>query len=98
MVVPVGVLQLEILLPDAASLKDRRQVIQSLKAQLRHKFNVSVAEMDETRDLWQRATIGIAAIGPDGAYLLGLLQQAGAAAESILAGQRVTCSAAELIA
>ncbi|MGH9468414.1 MAG: DUF503 domain-containing protein [Terriglobales bacterium] len=94
---PVGVLQIEIVLPEAASLKDRRQVVRSLKDRLRRQFNVSVAEMDATPDLWQRASIGIAAIGPDAAYLLGLLQQAAAAAERMLAGQDVRCGEAEIV-
>lgn len=95
---PVAVVQIEIVLPQAASLKDRRQVVRGLKDQLRRRFNISIAEMDETRDLWQRATIAMAAIGPDGGYLLGLLQQACAAAESILAGQDVRTGAAEIVA
>ncbi len=94
---PVAVLQLEIVLPEAASLKDRRQVVRSLKDQLRRRFNVSVAELDETRDLWQRATLGIAAIGTDAVYLRGLLGQASAAAESWAAGQRVAVGEIEII-
>ena len=62
---PVGVLQLEIFLPEAASLKDRRQVVRSVKDRLRHRFNGSVAELDTERDLGQRATLGIAAIAAD---------------------------------
>ncbi|MGH9476032.1 MAG: DUF503 domain-containing protein [Terriglobales bacterium] len=95
---PVGVLQIEIVLPGAASLKDRRQVVRSLKDQLRRRFNVSIAELDKTHDLWQHAVIGIAAIGPDASYILSLLQQAGAAAESILAGQDVRCGTGEIVA
>ena len=52
----VGVLTLEIRLENAHSLKDKRNVVQSLKNRLRNKFNVAVAEID-AQDLWQRATV-----------------------------------------
>ena len=52
----VGVLTLELRLESAHSLKDKRNVVQSLKNRLRHKFNVAVAEIDP-QDLWQRATV-----------------------------------------
>jgi len=43
-------------LESSHSLKEKRHVVQSLKDRLRHKFNVSVAEIDH-QDLWQRSTI-----------------------------------------
>lgn len=52
----IGVLTLEIRLEDSHSLKDKRHVVKSLKDRLRHKFNVSVAEIDG-QDTWQRSTI-----------------------------------------
>jgi uncharacterized protein YlxP (DUF503 family) len=52
----IGVLTLELRLESAHSLKEKRHVVQSLKDRLRHKFNVSVAEIDH-QELWQRATI-----------------------------------------
>jgi uncharacterized protein YlxP (DUF503 family) len=55
---PVGLLTLEIHIPDAHSLKDKRQVLRSLKDRLRGKFNVAVAEL-EHQDLWQRFTVGV---------------------------------------
>lgn len=58
----------------AQSLKDRRQCVRSLKDGLRHNFNVSVAELDETT-VYQRATLGIAAISASRSYLAGQLQQ-----------------------
>lgn len=59
----VGVLTLELRLEDAHSLKDKRQVVKSLKDRLRHKFNVAVAEIDG-QDLWQRATVAAVTISP----------------------------------
>ncbi len=46
---PVGLLTLEIELPEAHSLKDKRQVLRSLKDRLKHRFNVAVAELDHQR-------------------------------------------------
>ena len=71
----VGVLQVTVHVPAAHSLKDKRSVIKSLKDQLRGRFNVSVAEVD-SNDTWQRATLGVAAVGDDRAYVQGLLGQA----------------------
>ena len=52
----IGVLTLELRFESSHSLKEKRHVVQSLKDRLRHKFNVSVAEIDH-QDLWQRSTI-----------------------------------------
>ena len=54
---PVGLLTLEIHLPYAHSLKEKRMVVQRLRDRLRRKFNVAVAELDH-QDLWQRAVLG----------------------------------------
>lgn len=59
---PIGRLTLELSIPHAQSLKDRRQVVRSLKDKLRHTFNLSVAEMNEGGTLWNQATIAIAVI------------------------------------
>ena len=46
------------------SLKDKRSVLQSLKADLRRRLNVSVGEVG-AQDLWQRAEVACAAVGSD---------------------------------
>ncbi|MDX2121896.1 MAG: DUF503 domain-containing protein [Gemmatimonadota bacterium] len=46
------------------SLKDKRAILQSLKAELRKKLNVAVAEVQH-QDLWQRAGIACATVGSD---------------------------------
>jgi uncharacterized protein YlxP (DUF503 family) len=73
MPVAVALLTLEIRIEGAHSLKDKRQVVRSLKDRLRAKFNVGVAELEET-DLWQRATIGVVSISSSRDYLEGLMQ------------------------
>jgi uncharacterized protein len=50
--------RLELELPFSSSLKDKRQILRSLKDRLRRK-NVSVVE-SENQDFWQRATVEIA--------------------------------------
>ncbi|HEU4495285.1 MAG TPA: DUF503 domain-containing protein [Rubrobacteraceae bacterium] len=50
--------RLELELPYASSLKDKRQTLRSIKDRLRRK-NVSVVESDH-HDLWQRATLEFA--------------------------------------
>lgn len=70
----VGVVRVELHLPDAQSLKDKRSVLKSLKDRIRGTFNVAVAEV-ETNDLWQRAALGLAAVGSERAYVDGVLRE-----------------------
>ncbi len=81
---PVAQLTLEIRIEYAQSLKDRRQVVRSLKDQLRQSFNVSVAELDEALT-WQSATLGIAAISRSRDYLHGLMEEVERAAQRMSA-------------
>ncbi len=55
----VGLLTLDLHIPESHSLKSKRMVIKSLTDRIKNKFNVSVAEVD-ANDLWQRSVIGIA--------------------------------------
>ena len=70
---PIAYLSLEIHIEAAHSLKDKRQVVRSIKDRLRNSFNVSVAEIDAT-DLWKRATIGVVSISGSRDYLEGLMR------------------------
>jgi len=56
----VGLLSVELFIPHAQSLKDKRMVLRSIKDRVK-KFNVAVAEV-EHQDVWQRAGLGIVAI------------------------------------
>lgn len=71
---PIAKLTLELSIPHAQSIKDRRQVVRSIKDKLRHGFNVGVAELDEA-GLWNRATLGIVAISNSQPYLNGQMQE-----------------------
>ena len=71
---PVAQLTLELRIEHAQSLKDRRQVVRSMKDQLRQTFNISIAEMDEAVT-WQSATLGVVAISHSRSYLHGLIEE-----------------------
>ena len=57
----VGVLQVDIEIPAAFSLKDKRRVVKSVLARLRRRFEVSAAEVAD-QDVWNRAGLGIAVV------------------------------------
>lgn len=71
----VGVCTVELWIPESQSLKDKRQVVHSLKDRLRGKFNLSVAEVDG-QDLWQKAVLGMACVANDGRHVEQVLEQA----------------------
>ncbi|ACO31353.1 MULTISPECIES: DUF503 domain-containing protein [Acidobacterium] len=81
---PVASMTVQLRMEHSHSLKDRRQVVRSLKEKLRHGFNISVAEMDEAVT-WQSATIGIAAVSGSRDYLSGLMREVEDAAQRIAA-------------
>jgi hypothetical protein len=60
----VGVCRIQLRLPENTSLKGKRRVLKSITAQLKNRFNVSVAEVGDL-ELWQLATIGICFISND---------------------------------
>ena len=70
----VGVLQLELAIPDAFSLKDKRRVVKSLKDRIAHGHNVSVAEVGAL-DEHRRSVIGIAMVSNDSRYVEGALSK-----------------------
>ncbi len=68
----ISFLTIELRIEAAHSLKDKRQVVRSVKDRLRANFNVAVAELD-ANDLWQRASIGVVSISDSRDYLAGLM-------------------------
>jgi uncharacterized protein YlxP (DUF503 family) len=69
----IAFLTLELRIEAAQSLKDKRQVVRSLKDRLRAGFNVSIAELDSS-NLWNRATLGVVSISDSRDYLDGLMR------------------------
>ncbi|MCP9455249.1 MAG: DUF503 domain-containing protein [Nitrospira sp.] len=71
----VGLCTVELFLADSRSLKDKRQVLQSLKDRLRGTFNISVAEVDG-QDLWQKAVLAMACVANETSYVNSVFEQA----------------------
>ncbi len=80
---PVGLLTLELHIPDAQSLKDKRQVLRSLKDKLRGQFNVAVAEL-EHQDTWQRSVVGVVTISNEEHHVEEMLQKVLSESDRIL--------------
>ena len=80
---PVGLLTLELYIPDAQSLKDKRQILRSLKDRLRREFNVAVAELDH-HDMWQRSVVGIVTLSNEEKHVAEVLQKVLDGADRIL--------------
>jgi uncharacterized protein YlxP (DUF503 family) len=70
----VGVLRFVLQIPGAGSLKGKRHVLRKVLDRVRARFNVSVAEVADN-DLWQKATIGVAAVGNDRAFVNEVLDK-----------------------
>ena len=92
---PVGLLTLEFHIQHAQSLKDKRQVLRSLKDRLRAKFNVAVAEL-EHHETWQRSVVGMVTISNDEGHVEESLQHVLAEADSML-GPLLVSHAVEMI-
>jgi uncharacterized protein len=71
----VGALQFDLLLGDVHSLKEKRSLVRPLIAELRRRFELSVAEVDHL-ELHRRAAIGVAAVSSDRAHLIDVLDAA----------------------
>jgi len=59
--VHVAVVQLELHIPTSRSLKEKRAVLRPIVEGLRHRFQISVAEVGY-QDKWQRALVGMAVV------------------------------------
>ena len=70
----VGVLQIELSIPDAFSLKDKRRVVKSLKDRIAHGHNVSIAEVGAL-DEHRRSILGLAMVSNDSRYVQGALDK-----------------------
>lgn len=71
----VGLCTVELFIAESQSLKDKRQVLHSLKDRLHGKFNLSVAEVDG-QDLWQKAVLAMACVANEGGHVNQVLEQA----------------------
>jgi uncharacterized protein YlxP (DUF503 family) len=70
----VGAAQVELHVHASHSLKEKRGAVRSIVRRVRNEFNVAVAEV-EGQDTWQRAVLGLAAVGHDGVSVRAILER-----------------------
>jgi hypothetical protein len=70
----VGTLEVELLIPEARSLKDKRRVVRSALDRLRHRFRVAGAEVAEN-DVHNLAVLGFACVSNDARHAQSVMEQ-----------------------
>ena len=70
----VALCRFDLRIPGCSSLKEKRHVVKTLSASLRSKFNLAVAEVDH-QELWQRAAIGVSAVGAETYHLKKVMHE-----------------------
>ena len=70
----IAVIRLDMAIPGARSLKDRRQVVKSLKERLISRFGVACAEVGD-RESWVRASLGITTVSAEREHLHELIAE-----------------------
>jgi len=88
----VGILTMDLLIPESNSLKDKRQVVKSLLDGIRNKFNVSAAEIDAL-DIWRRTVIGVACVSNDKSFANSVLNKV---LDSVNANPRVSIESCQV--
>jgi len=78
----IGWLELDLLLGNVHSLKEKRSLVRPLVAELQRRFGVSAGEVG-TQDLHRRATVGTAVVAPDRHHVVDVLD----AVERLVAGR-----------
>jgi uncharacterized protein YlxP (DUF503 family) len=87
----IGVLTLDIHVEHSHSLKEKRHVVKSLKDRLRHRFNVSVAEIDG-QESWQRSVIAAVTVSTSRQYAEQVLRSVEDDAAAVLGGMLVAAT------
>lgn len=82
--------RLTLALGQSRSLKDKRQVVRKVVDRVRARFLVAIAEVDD-HDLWQKATLGIAAVGNDAGYVRAQLDEVVRAIDELYVAPIVHC-------
>ena len=70
----IGLLALDIFLPHARSLKDKRRVLKTLRDRVHGRFNAAFAELD-FQDKWQRSRLGIVTLNSQKGLVDQILQK-----------------------
>ena len=87
--VALGMVELH--LPAVGSLKEKRHVLNGLKEKVRHRFEVSVAEVDH-HDSWQRATLAVACVSHESRHANEVVSKAVHFLESVVDGNVIDIS------
>ena len=82
----VGIVRIELHLPAAQSLKDKRSVVRGLKERIRSRVKAAVSEVDH-QDLLQRATLGVAVVSGESRQVGEMLQSVRNLVESTFEAQ-----------
>ncbi|MBI5642426.1 MAG: DUF503 domain-containing protein [Deltaproteobacteria bacterium] len=69
-----GICSISLIIHESHSLKDKRMVVKSIVEKVKNRFNVSIAEVGDN-DVWQRAELGIAAVGNDRAFVNSVMDK-----------------------
>ena len=78
----IGVLTIELEIPEAGSLKEKRMVLNRVRDQVRKKFNVAIAEVEEN-EVWNRAVLGVVTVSNRQQFCNQVLSQVVNLVESI---------------
>lgn len=70
----VGICQIDLLIPENASLKDKRSVLRRITERVRGAFNVSIAEVGD-HDLWQRTRLGLCVVANEREFVNSVLDR-----------------------
>ncbi len=68
----VGTLELDVLLGDVRSLKQKRSAVRPIVAELRRRYEVAVAEAGHL-DLHRRSLLGVAVVAADASHVRDVL-------------------------
>jgi uncharacterized protein YlxP (DUF503 family) len=94
----IGVGRFEILIPASVSLKDKRQVLRSVLSSIRHRFNVSIAEVDH-QELWQRSAVGVSCVAESMTHCRKVMQEVEkAVGRAVVGGAEIVDRSIEYVA
>ncbi len=81
-----GILNIQLLIPNSRSLKDKRKIVKRIKDRVNNKFNVSVAETDFV-DKWQRTEISVVTVAINYKIVESRLQKIPIFIEDLIIGE-----------
>lgn len=86
----VGVARLTLALGQSHSLKDKRQVVRKIVDRVRARFLVAISEVGD-HDIWQRATLGVAAVGSEQVHVRAVVDEVVRAIEELYLAPVIAC-------